>query len=152
VCSIINSAIVQFRPCFSRFSYTLWLRLDYYTPKKDGLIWGNRFHIKWAFGTQDNQKHLYPELPFWSYQSTALPIWSILHIFKVYGLDRQCCLAGSSKTAPRILISSIAMVADYSFELNSIDWWFSFDKNDKRPRLASACDHLWPHLEIKWKQ
>jgi hypothetical protein len=45
-------------------------------------------------------------------------IWSI---FAVNGLDRQCCLAGSSKTAPRILIFSIAMGADYSFELNFIE-------------------------------
>ena len=30
------------------------------------------------------------------------------------GLDWQCCLAGSSKTAPRILIFSIVMGADYS--------------------------------------
>jgi hypothetical protein len=29
----------------------------------------------------------------------------------------QCCLAGSSKTAPTILIFSIAMGDDYSFEL-----------------------------------
>ena len=37
------------------------------------------------------------------------------------GLYWQCYLAGSSKTAPRILIFSIAMGADYSFELNSIE-------------------------------
>ena len=36
------------------------------------------------------------------------------------GLNWQCCLAGSSKTAPTILIFSIAMGADYSFELISI--------------------------------
>ena len=41
--------------------------------------------------------------------------------FTVNGLDWQCCFAGSSKTAPRILIFSIAMGADYSFELNSIE-------------------------------
>ena len=34
--------------------------------------------------------------------------------FEVNGLDWQCCLAGSSKKAPRILILSIAMDADYS--------------------------------------
>ena len=33
------------------------------------------------------------------------------------GLNWQCCLAGSSKTAPTILIFSIAMGAGYSFEL-----------------------------------
>ena len=36
-------------------------------------------------------------------------------------LNWQCCLAGSSKTAPRILIFSMAMGADYSFELVSIE-------------------------------
>ena len=36
------------------------------------------------------------------------------------GLYWQCCLAGSSKTAPRILIFSIAMGADYSFYVKSI--------------------------------
>ena len=34
--------------------------------------------------------------------------------------NRQCCLAGSSKRAPRILIFSTAVGADYSFELIAI--------------------------------
>jgi hypothetical protein len=34
--------------------------------------------------------------------------------------NRQCCLAGSSKTASRILIFSIAIFADYSFYVKSI--------------------------------
>jgi hypothetical protein len=33
----------------------------------------------------------------------------------------QCCLAGGSKTAPRILIFSIAMGADYSFHVKTIE-------------------------------
>ena len=33
------------------------------------------------------------------------------------GLNWQCCLAGSSKTAPSILIFSMAVGDDYSFEL-----------------------------------
>ena len=45
----------------------------------------------------------------------------IWHIFVVNRLNWQCCLAGSSKTAPRFLIFSIAMGADYSFELISIE-------------------------------
>ena len=45
-----------------------------------------------------------------------MPIWPI---FAVNGLNWQCCLVGSSKIAPRIF--SIAMGADYSFELNSIE-------------------------------
>ena len=50
-----------------------------------------------------------------------LPGQLIWPIFVVNGLDWQCCFAGSSKTAPRILIFSIAIGADYSFELNSIE-------------------------------
>ena len=39
---------------------------------------------------------------------------------EVNGLDWQCYLAGSSKTAPRILIFQTAMGADYSFYVKSI--------------------------------
>ena len=35
--------------------------------------------------------------------------------FEVNGLDWQCYLAGSSKMAPRILILSIAIGANYSY-------------------------------------
>ena len=63
--------------------------------------------------------------PFWSYQlnSTANPAhlpqnWAYL---EVNGLDWQCCLAGSSQRAPRILIFSIAMGADYSFHVKTIE-------------------------------
>ena len=46
--------------------------------------------------------------PFWSYQlnSTANPAHSPQNwaYFEVNGLDWHCCLAGSSKTAPRIFI------------------------------------------------
>jgi hypothetical protein len=42
----------------------------------------------------------------------------------VNGLDWHCCLAGSFKTAPRVFIFSIAMVADYSFDvMKNIDIW-----------------------------
>ena len=37
------------------------------------------------------------------------------------GPNRQCCLAGSSKMAPRILIFSIAMGANHSFYVKSIE-------------------------------
>ena len=40
--------------------------------------------------------------------------------FEVNWLDWQCCLAGSSKRAPRILIFSITMGADYSFYVKFI--------------------------------
>ena len=35
--------------------------------------------------------------------------------------NRQCCLDGSSQTAPRILIFSIAMGADYLFYVKTIE-------------------------------
>ena len=57
------------------------------------------------------------------------PIWPI---FEVNGLDWQCYLAGSSKTAPMILIFSIAIGADYSFDIKkgfSIAPAFSLHKN-----------------------
>ena len=39
------------------------------------------------------------------------------------GLNWQCCLAGSSKTAPRILFFSIAIDADYSCEVKNSEIW-----------------------------
>ena len=44
-------------------------------------------------------------------------------ILEVNGLDWQCYLAGSSKTAPRILIFSIAIGADYSYEMKNSEIW-----------------------------
>ena len=41
--------------------------------------------------------------------------------FEVNGLDWRCCLAGNSQRAPRILIFSIAMGADYSFYVKTIE-------------------------------
>ena len=41
-------------------------------------------------------------------------------LYEVNGLDWQCYLAGSSKTAPRILIFSIAIGADYSSKVVSV--------------------------------
>ena len=41
-------------------------------------------------------------------------------IFEVNGLDWQCYLAGSSKTAPSILIFTIVLGAEYSFYVKSI--------------------------------
>ena len=46
------------------------------------------------------------------------PIWPN---FEVNGLDWQCCLAGSSKTAPRIFIFSIVLGAEYLSYVKSIE-------------------------------
>ena len=35
--------------------------------------------------------------------------------------NRQCCLAGTSKMAPKILIFSIAMCANYTFYMKTIE-------------------------------
>ena len=45
-------------------------------------------------------------------KNKILPGKPICLIFEVYWLDWQGCLAGSSKTAPRIFIFSIALGAD----------------------------------------
>ena len=62
--------------------------------------------------------------PFWSYQlnSTANSAYSPGKWAK-HGLNWQCCLAGSSKMVPRILIFSIAIGADYSYEVKNSDVW-----------------------------
>ena len=44
-------------------------------------------------------------------------------IFEVNGLDQQCYLAGSSKKAPRILIFSMAIGANYSYEVKISEIW-----------------------------
>ena len=53
---------------------------------------------------------------------TAKQHWQISPfgpLFEVNELDWQCYLAVSSKTVPRILILSIAIGADYSFDIKS---------------------------------
>ena len=50
-----------------------------------------------------------------------MPIQPIWPIFVVNGLDWQCCLAGSSKASPRILVSSTAIGANYSFEAKNVE-------------------------------
>jgi hypothetical protein len=50
--------------------------------------------------------------PFGSYQLNSMRILPIWPNFEVNGLDWQCCLAGGSKTAPKIFIFSIVLGAD----------------------------------------
>ena len=90
------------------------LGIDYY-DKFSGCIGTNRFQLKWRFGTHGKWKK--NQNPGGRFEATALPIWPI---FTVNGLNWQCCLDGSSKTAPRILIFSIAIGAKPSFWLKSI--------------------------------
>ena len=66
------------------------------------------------------EKNQIPGSPFGAISQTALPIWPN---YEVDGLDWQCCLAGSSKRAPRNLIFSIAMGADNSYEVKNSEIW-----------------------------
>ena len=50
-----------------------------------------------------------------SNESAKTKVWHPWPIFAVNELDWQCCFAGSSKTARRILIFSIAIGADAEF-------------------------------------
>ena len=50
----------------------------------------------------------------------ALSIQPILPNFLVNGPNWQCCLAGGSRTAPKILIFSTAMGAEYLFYMKFI--------------------------------
>ena len=60
--------------------------------------------------------------PFWSYQlNSTLLDWSIWSNFEVNGLDWQCCVAGSSKTAPRIFIFSIVLGAEQLSDVKSLE-------------------------------
>ena len=79
-------------------------------PQKCRGIDSNWFQIRWIISTHGNWKNQNPGSPFW----TALPIWPIWPNYEVNGLDWQCCLAGSSKRAPRIFIFSIFLGAEYS--------------------------------------
>ena len=79
----------------------------------------NKYHIRWIFGTQDNWRNKNPGSRFGA--PAELPIQPIYLKIWPNWQNRQCCLAGSSKTAPRILIFSIAMDADYSFHLKTIE-------------------------------
>ena len=76
---------------------------------------GNKF--KWIIGTHGNWKknQKFLELPA-KQHSQFNPFGPIL---EVNGLDWQCYLAGSSKMAPRILIFSIAIGANYSYEMKN---------------------------------
>ena len=68
-------------------------------------------------GQLKNEK---PGSCFGATSQTALPIQPISLKIGPNWPNRQCCLVGSSKTAPKIFIFSIAMGADFSFYVKSI--------------------------------
>ena len=71
--------------------------------------------LKWIIGTHGNWKNQNPGGRFGATSRSAVPIQPIYHKNGPNGLNWQCSLAGSSKTASRILIFSIAMGAKPSF-------------------------------------
>ena len=89
-----------------------------------------RAHRSHCFSSHMSNRHLWQlkKSKSWglllSYQlnSTANPAHSPQNRpnFEFNGLDWQCCLAGSSKRAPKILIFSIAIGSEYSSCVKSI--------------------------------
>ena len=63
--------------------------------------------------------------PFWSYQlkitADLANFGQFGPIFELNGLDWQCCLTDSSKTATRIFIFSIILGAKYLSDVKSIE-------------------------------
>ena len=74
-------------------------------------------------------------------------------IFEVNGMDWQCYLAGSSKTAPRMLIFSIVLVAKYSFYVKPIAT-YAPQKVDIIIHSQTVCiecgDVLFPGKKKRW--
>ena len=88
-----------------------------YLPKKCGGIYSNEFHIKWIIGIHGIWNNQNPGSHF-GVTSTTNP--AHLPQYWQNWPNRQCCLAGSSKTAHRILIFSIAMGTDKLFYVKFI--------------------------------
>ena len=60
--------------------------------------------------------------------------------------NQQCCLAGSFKTAPRILIFSIAMGADYSFYVKIIDIHAHAFLSLNNSGIGTVCDYIHTYM------
>ena len=76
------------------------------------------YYVNFLEGLSSNEFHtiIEPVLELLAKQS----IQPIYQEVGQNGLNWQCCLAGSSKTAPRILIFSIVLGSEYSFYVKSI--------------------------------
>ena len=84
---------------------------------------GHENQFRWGIGIHNIWKKLNPGSHFGATSWTAMPSQPICLIFAVDWLVWLGYLAGSSKTAPRILIFSILMGADYSSKLKSMPIW-----------------------------
>ena len=88
--------------------------------------------LKWIMGTHGHWKNQNPGGRFGTTSWTALPIQPIYRENGPNGQNWQCCLAGSSETTPTILIFSIAIGADISFELiSNVHWVPQFFMHNK---------------------
>jgi hypothetical protein len=83
--------------------------------KKCGGLCLNGIQTRLIICTYSNQKNQNPGSRFGATCKTAMPIQPIYHKNGPDGLNWQCSLAGSSKTAPKILIFSIAIGAKSLF-------------------------------------
>ena len=100
-------------------------KMNYYAWKNSGAQI-SMFHIKWISGNHGKSKFWGL---FWSYQPAAVPIQ---HICIKNGLKWRCCLAGSSKTAPKILIffnchgyETFILAEIHCYYLSAIKSWYT---------------------------
>ena len=98
----------SFFPELCDIAHSHCLRMSYYVNFLGG-SGSNEFHIKWRFGTHTSWKNQNPGGRFGATSQTALPIQPILPDILVNGPNWQCCLAGCSKTAHRILVFLIVL-------------------------------------------
>ena len=68
----------------------------------------------------------------------GLPIQPIHHKNGPNELNWPCCLAGSSKMAPTILIFSIVIGADYSYEVKNSEIWAPAFFKDNNSFIAAV--------------
>ena len=64
---------------------------------------------------------------------------AVLEIPAKHVMDWHCFLASSSKTAPGILLFSIAMAADYSFDVKNIYIWAAAIFKHNNSFIATVC-------------
>ena len=85
----------HFNPSFNPH----YLGVNYYFNFLGYRLGSNGYQLKWKIGTHSNWKKI--KISGCRFGATCLPIRPI---FEVNWLDWLCCIAGSSKTAPIILI------------------------------------------------
>ena len=133
------------------FSFAVWIKTDQEilscTVAKDKLLYLKiRARGSQCFLPQMNNLHPY-QLKKIQILGTVFELLAEQHcqfslfIIKMGNrLNWRCCLTGSFKTAPRILISSIAIGADYSFEVKNIKIWGPKFFKHNNLSVATVCN------------